>query len=120
MAWLRKLLVDDAILGLMRIDMVVSVEDCADFVLDEQLVNRHRPAGTLFGKNTFAIGILAAPLVAIRAFDPTAAVFAKTTNEVVDEDKLIGCLAVPKGCFKPFMLFSAECVTPVILVRATR
>ena len=89
MAGLRKLLVDDAILGLMRIHMVVTMEHCADFVFDEQLMNRHRPAWTLFGKNIFAIGILAAPLVAIRTFDPTAAVFTKTPDEVMNKDKFL-------------------------------
>jgi hypothetical protein len=82
-------------------------------------MNRHRPAGTHFGKNIFAIGILPAPLVAIRAFDPAAAVFAKTTNEVVDEDKLIGCLAIAEGCFKPFVLLCAKGMPPIILIRPT-
>ena len=107
MAWLRELLVDDSILALMRIHMVVAMKNSTDLVFDEQLVNRHRPARTLLRKNVFAIRILAAPLIAIRTFDSAAAVFSKTANEVVDEDKFIRCLTFAERFFKPFVLLSA-------------
>ena len=119
-AWLRELLVDDSILALMRIHMVVAMKNSTDLVFDEQLVNRHRPARTLLRKNVFAIRILAAPLIAIRTFDSAAAVFSKTANEVVDEDKFIRCLTFAERFFKPFVLLGAEGMSPVILIRPAR
>ncbi len=59
---LRHALVHQAIPLAADVQMVVPVEDRRHFVLDEQVVDRHRPAGPVVGETGGTVRVLAAPL----------------------------------------------------------
>ena len=76
-------------------------------VFDEQGVNGFVPAGALLVETVLAVGVVSAPFVETRKFDPSALVFI-TPDQVVDENELEFRAAGCKGGFEPGVLRAAR------------
>ena len=96
----------------------MAVKNGADFVLHEQLMNRHRPTGTLDSEFISAIQIESAPFEKFGRFC-TAASFARfAADEVVDKNEFVFRMTGFERVFEPIVLRAAQRAIPVVIIAA--
>ncbi len=125
-AGLRAFEIDDAVFGLIAVEVVVAVEDDVHLVHHEQIMDRHVPAGPLRGESGAAIGVFATPLVFVADFDAAACGVLRrwhtaddglraAADDVVHEDELILRAAVFERVAQPVILRFAKAPHPGVV-----
>jgi len=93
--------------------MAMPMEDRADVVLDEKLMDGYPPAGAMWMEPIGSIHILPAPFKIWRGLDPAAAVLVVAADQIVDENEFELRAAGLDGRLEPVVLRLAEGVVPV-------
>ena len=94
--------------------MIVAVKDCGNFVGNQQLMNRHRPAGTFGGKFVYVIQVEPAPFKILRRFHAAALRTVFAADQMMQKDEFVFGLTGFKLLFQPLILRIAQRPRPSV------
>ena len=112
---LRNFLIDNAIELLFGIQMVMAVEYGGHAILNQQLVDWHRPSGPLCGEACGAVRVKPTPLVERSGLDAAAHLSVESADQVVHEDEFEGRGGVGECLLEPLILAFAEGHVPWVV-----